>query len=262
LNPTKLLAFLLIIIVILPQVSMAARERLDPLTADSLAQATDDPLERADLYNDAWLDQKAIDELLVTGTSDAATLWRLARARINIGENQEGEAALPYYEKALEEAQAAVDLDPENADAQLTLAIACGRVALFKGVFKSLGLVKRVHNAALQAVALSDSIPIAQYVLGRTHKKLIEKPGIIRGPLGIGWAKEDSVAYYFEQALEVSAGNMIQCRVEYADFLLDRKNDKENAKSMLEAALALPLRDEQDLKAKMWAEELLKETEE
>ena len=52
---------------------------------------------------------------------------------------------------------------------------------------------------------------------------------------------------------------MIQCRVEYADFLLDRKNDKDTAKSMLEAALKLPLRDEQDLKAKMWGEELLKE---
>ena len=258
-NRTKFLTILSIIILLLAHASFAAKERLDPVLADSLVQATADPLEKADIYNDAWLDQNAIDELLVTGTEDAAVLWRLARARINLGENQEGDAALPYYEKALEEAQKAVDLDPENADAQLHLAIACGRVALFKGVFKSLGLVKRVHRAALQAAALSDSIPVALYVLGRTHKKLIEKPGIIRKPLGIGWAKEDSAAYYFEKALEVSDGNMIQCRVEYADFLLDRKKDKEKAKQMLESALALPLRDEQDLKAKIWAEEILEE---
>jgi tetratricopeptide (TPR) repeat protein len=256
---TKLTAALLAMALLLPQLTFAVKERLDPAVAESLAQATDDPFEKADHYTDAWLDQKAIKALEMSGKKDAGTLWRLARARINIGENIEGDAALPYYEQAMNEAQTAVDLNPNNADAQQTLAIACGRVALFKGVFKSLGLVKRVHEAALKAVALDDSMQIALFVLGRTHKKLIEKPGILRKPLGIGWAKEDSVAYYFEKALEVSEGNMIQCRVEYAEFLLDTVNDKTKARVMLKAALALPLRDEQDAKAKRRAEELMKE---
>jgi len=259
LKQTRLTVILLASVLLLPQLTFAVTERLDPVVADSLVQATDDPLEKADHYTDAWMDQQAIEVLEASGVRDAETLWRLARAHINLGENMTGKAALPLFEQALDEAQTAVDLDPENADAQQTLAIACGRVALFKGVFKSLGLVKRVHEAALKAVALNDSMQIALYVLGRTHKKLIEKPGILRGPLGIGWAKADSVAYYFEKALEVSEGNMIQCRVEYAEFLLDTAKDKTKARTMLEAALALPLRDEQDTKAKQRAEELMKE---
>ena len=259
LKQTRLTVILLASVLLLPQLTFAVTERLDPVVADSLVQATDDPLEKADHYTDAWMDQQAIEVLEASGVRDAETLWRLARAHINLGENMTGKAALPLFEQALDEAQTAVDLDPENADAQQTLAIACGRVALFKGVFKSLGLVKRVHEAALKAVALNDSMQIALYVLGRTHKKLIEKPGILRGPLGIGWAKADSVAYYFEKALEVSEWNMIQCRVEYAEFLLDTAKDKTKARTMLEAALALPLRDEQDTKAKQRAEELMKE---
>ncbi|NQU05410.1 MAG: hypothetical protein HQ568_04895, partial [Calditrichaeota bacterium] len=54
-------------------------------------------------------------------------------------------------------------------------------------------------------------------------------------------------------------GNMIQCRVEYADYLLENKDDRTAAKQLLETALSLPLRDEQDEKAKKRAEGMLKE---
>ncbi len=256
------LSLLLTVLLICSTYLLAVDERLDPEVADSLAQATEDPLEQADHYTDAWLDDRALEALEKSGKEDAETLWRLARSHINHGENIEGKEALPLYEQAMEEAQTAVDLDPGNALAQQTLAIACGRVALFKGVFKSLGLVKRVHRAALQAVALDPSLSIAPYVLGRTHKKLIEKPGILRKPLGIGWAKKDSVTYYFDLALEVSNGNMIQCRTEYADFLIKKRKDNNTSREMLKAALYLPLRDEQDEKAKKRAEEMLKRLEE
>ncbi len=238
--------------------SPAAERRLDPAVAESLATQTDDPLVAADLYNDAWLNRKAIEVLEASGAEDAETLWRLARSHINLGETLPDDEALPLYLQARKEAERAVQLDPNSPDAHLSLAIALGREALFRGVFKSLGLVKGVRREAHLAAALGDSIPAAWYVLGRTHKKLVEKPAIIRKPLGIGWAKRDSVRIYFDKALEVSHGNMIQCRVEYAEFLLDRK-EEDRAREMLEAALALPLRDEQDVPARERAEKMLEE---
>jgi len=234
-------------------------QRLDPDLADSLAQAIEDPLVQAKYYTEAWLNEKAIAVLEGSDDMNAETLWRLARARIDKGENIKGKDALIHFERAMAETQQAADLEPSNALAQQTLAIACGRVALFKGVFKSIGLVKRVHKAGLAAVANSDSIPVALYVLGRTHKKLIEKSGLVRKILGLGWAKADSVEYYFDRALEVSGGNMIQCLVEYADFLLSKKKNNDKARQMLEAAMKLPLRDEQDGKSIKWGKKMLEE---
>jgi tetratricopeptide (TPR) repeat protein len=255
----KLIFLVACVFLLLNIKAFTAETKLDPKVAESLVQATDDPLLKADYYSDAWLFDKAIAVLEASGKIDAETMWRLARSHIDKGENLTGDDALILYEKAMDEAQQAVNLDPRNALSQQTLAVACGRVALFKGVFKSIGLVKSVHTAALNAVATGDSVPIALYVLGRTHKKLIEKPGFVRSALGLGWANEDSISYYFDLALEVSGGDMIQCRVEYADYLLENKKDNTVAKKMLEAALSLPLRDEQDEKAKKRAEGMLKE---
>jgi len=239
--------------------AFTAESRLDPDIADSLAQTTDDPLLKADYYKDAWLHDKAITVLEASVNQNAETQRRLARSRIDKGETLSGDDALQLYEQAMKEAQQAVDLEPTNALAQQTLAVACGRVALFKGVFKSIGLVKQVHKSALMSVAYGDSVPIALYVLGRTHKKLMEKPGFLRSALGLGWADEDSISYYFDLALEVSGGDMIQCRVEYADYLLANKDNSTAAKQILQAALSLPLRDEQDEKGKKRAELMLKE---
>ncbi len=252
----------LVVVLLGVSVCFGATGRLDPGVADSLAALSDDPLEQADLYSDSWQPQKAIDVLDASGGEDAETLWRLARSRIdkgeNLGEDQE-DAALRLYEQAKAEAEQAVAMDSSNALAHQTLAIACGRVALFKGVFASIGLVKQVRESCLNAIAKSDSIPIALYVYGRTHKKLIEKSAFVRVPMGLGWAKEDSVEYYFDRALEVSGGNMIQCKVEYADFLLEEKRDKDKARQFLIEVQEMPLRDEQDYKAVELARELIRE---
>ncbi len=204
------------------------------------------------------MNDRAIAELETADLDDPEVLWRLARSRIDKAENIEGKNALKIYEQALQEAEKAVKLDPKNPSVLQTLSIVYGRIALFKGVFKSIDLVNKVHNTALLAVAESDSMPVALYVLGRTHKKLIEKSGLVRSLLGLGWASPDSVTYYFEYALAVSGGNMIQCRVEYGDFLLNTVKNKQAAAEMLRTALELPLRDEQDAKAKDWANELLR----
>lgn len=240
-----------------PAEAFAVEGRLDPAIADSLAGLTADPHARAEYYSRAWLYNKVIFTLEKAGLNDAETLWRLARARIDIGENLAGDAALRFFEQAMDEAQRAVELDPGDALAWQTLATACGRVALFKGVFKSLGLVKRVHESALKSVALGDSVPVALYILGRTHKKLLEKPAIARKLLGLGWVDKDSVVYYFDKALDVSGGNMVQCHTEYGEFLLKTKKDKAGAKKMLLEGLDLPLRDEQDEKSWERAESLI-----
>ncbi len=241
-----------------PVLALDFTRRLSSIKADSLALLTSDPLLQSDIYSLAWQHTKSLQVLEATANKDAETLWRMARARTDIAENLSGDPALKAFEQAMTEAQSAVDKAPDNPLAQQTLAVVCGRVALFKGVFKSIGLVKQVHAAGLRAVVNSDSVPIALYVLGKTHKKLIAKSGLLRKALGLGWASADSVSYYFDKANETSHGNMIQCYVEYAEFLIDQKGDPATIRSMLKQAIELPLRDEHDGEAKEQAKELLK----
>ncbi|MFH0882586.1 MAG: hypothetical protein V2A56_06345, partial [bacterium] len=225
--------------------------RMDVNKAQQIADSTDDPLVAADALNEAWLNEEALKRLVGSGRTDAEVLWRESRSRVNIGENfeEKDEHAEPYFIQALGEAEKAVEMAPENADANLMIAISAGRVALMRGPFKAPGLVKKAFAAAHLATSLSDSIPVAYYVIGRTHKKLMEKPYIVRKLAGLNFASADSIPIYFEKALEISHGNMIQCHVEYADYLLTERKDKDAARKQLEAALALPIRDEQDPKA-------------
>lgn len=253
-----LLAGLVLAGMVFSQALAGPKGRLDPTVADSLA-AEAGPLQAADYYNEAWENDKALDVLKASGASDAATLWRIARSEIDKGENLEDDAAEPLYTSALDQARKAVELDPKSADSHLMVAIAAGRMALLRGPFKAAGLVKEAFQEAHLAAALSDSIPVALYVIGRTHKKLMEKPGIVRKLAGLDFAAEDSIPIYFDKALAVSHGNMIQCNVEYADYLLEYKDDKVGAKQRLEAALALPVRDEQDPKAQERAKKMLDE---
>ena len=237
----------------------AIKKRLQATHAQRLSKMTLDPLERADFLNDGWLHDVALEELEVAKQDDSEVLWRQARSIINQGENLPEEQALEYYERALRLVELSVEKDPNNPQSQQVLAVACGRVALFKGVFKSIGMVKRVYSAAHLAIALGDSMPVSMYILGKTHKKLIEKPGFVLKALGLGWVRADSVSFYFDKAIEVSHDNMIQCLYEYADYLYHEKGDREVVVAMINRALELPLRDEQDKVAKKKITELLLE---
>ena len=253
------LVLILFCLFLFGEVQAEPRGRLDPAKADSLVQSGVDLLTASDIYSLAWEHEKSLQQLLLSSTNPADILWREARANIDMGENLDEEEGEPFFERAVEQSKRAIEMAPENADAHLMLAIASGRMALLRGPFKAAGLVKQAFREAHLAAALGDSIPVAFYVIGRTHKKLMEKSGLARTVAGLTFASEDSIPIYFEKTLEVCDGNMIQCHVEYADFLLNERGDKEAAKEHCEAALALPLRDEQDVKAQAWAREMLAE---
>ncbi len=256
-SPVIMVLLSVTVLLIHGQVS-GRRERLSPASADSIATTAPNPLVAADAFSDAWLYEKELKVLRAEPSQNAEILWRLARTHVDIGENLQGDKALEFFEQGRDEALLAVEIDPINAYAHQMLAVACGRVALYKGIFKAPKLVKQTHYHALQAVALNDSMPIALYILGRTHQKLMEKSSLTRNLVGLGWARQDSIGYYFERALQVSGGNMVQCRVDYADYLIGQEKIIE-ARNMLQEALNLPLRDEHDREYQERAWDMLKE---
>ncbi len=168
-----------------------------------LAEANDVALNQFDSRRALALYSEALS---LTGM-DAEILWRISRAYIDIAEqlpadtDEEQEAQLSMFEKALEFAEKSATVDPGNSMALTQRAIARVRVTLYKGLWESVGLLNRVREDLEQALQLDSTNHLAYYTLAATHMKVIEKPWIIRWPLGLGWGDRDVAIALFESAI-------------------------------------------------------------
>ena len=201
----------------------------------------------------AFENQNALDAFMkayAIESNNYEILWRVSRTYVDIGEHQpaiskEDKAKqLETYQKALDFAERAVQANPNGAMGYTRRAIATGRVALFKGVWDSIDLVKQVKTDCEKAIQIGTENPAAYYVLARTHAKLCEKPKVIRWPLGLSWANMDDAIKNYEKALSLK-GNFIMYRLDAARAYIEEDNESK-AKEYLIAISAYPKQDEDD----------------
>ncbi len=188
-------------------------------------------------------------------------LWRISRAYVDIGEHlpanndEEKQKQLDTYQKALDYANKAVTVNPKNSMAYCRRAIATGRVALFKGVFSVGGLVNATRDDCLKAIEIDPSNAAAYYVLGRSHAKLVEKPKIIRWPLGLAWGNIDDAIKNYEKAISLRPG-FIMYHLDAARAYVEN-DDYAKAKEQLNIIPTLSKEDEDDDQFRKEAKELL-----
>jgi tetratricopeptide (TPR) repeat protein len=122
--------------------------------------------------------------------------WKLGRSLNFLGELVPNDSQLAVFEDARNAEQSALKLRDSSADAHFQLARAIGKIALFKGVFKSIGLAKQVKAEAERALALDSLHDGAWHILGRWNREVAKKPKLFRVPLGLGAAnKQDAIAF-------------------------------------------------------------------
>jgi tetratricopeptide (TPR) repeat protein len=208
--------------------------------------------------------QKALDKFLLaekTSPKDAEILWRISRSYVDIGEHlpgktdQEKAAQLEYYQKAFDYADRAVAANPAGSMGYLRRAIANGRIALFKGIFTALDLVKQVKADCEKATLLDPNNPSAYYILARTHAKVCEKSKMVRWPLGLGWGNRDEAAKLFEKAISLRPTFMMY-RIDAAKNYLEL-DEEQKAKEQLVKIATLPKEDEDDDAVKAEAKTML-----
>lgn len=196
-------------------------------------------------------------EALKLEPGNAEIIWRISRAKVDIGEHLPKDQQEPYFEEAVQYADRAITADPKNAEAHLRRAIGLGKLALHKGVFKSISLVKQVRESLEESLRLDSSNPTTHYVMGRTHHKLCEKPAFARKILGLGWASEDTGVKEYEISIKMD-GTFIMYRIDYAKFLIELERYSD-AKAQLQKIAGLPIRDEDDEAYKKEASGMLKD---
>ena len=236
----------LLFVVVLP-LSAVQNTTLPPDTVQALVAEAND-LATVQFRNaDALARYQAAEKL---DPKNYAALWGISRCYVDIGEHlpsktdEEKQVQLDHYQKSLDYANRAIEANSQGSMGYLRRAIANGRVALFKGVWESLDLVKSVKADAEKAIALDPSNATAYYILGRTHAKVSERPGIVRWPLGLSWASYEDAVKYYEEALTLRP-DFIMYRLDAARAYVEL-DEYETARMHLAAIPSISNQDEDD----------------
>ncbi len=187
--------------------------------------------------------------------------WRISRCYVDIGEHlsanttDEKNKQESMYKKSYLYADSAVKVNPKGSMGYVRRAIANGRIALFKGIWDNVSLVKQTKSDLDKAIELDPENATAYYVLGRTHSKVSEKSKIIRWPLGLGWANLDDAIKSYEKAISLRP-DFIMYRLDAARAYIEA-GDYKKAKEHLNVIGTLPTQDEDDDKFRKEAIEIL-----
>lgn len=182
----------------------------------SFAQNAEELIKEGDKIAQSFDHQKALDVYFQADKLSPANwelMWRISREYVDIGTkmpsntDDEEDAQLAKYEKALFYADSAVKLAPDQSIPYVRRAIANGRIALFEGIFSVIGTVNDVKDDCERAIELGNGgnyyQALAHYVLARTHAKVCEKAYILRLPLGLGWGDMDVAIREYQTAIKL-----------------------------------------------------------
>jgi tetratricopeptide (TPR) repeat protein len=233
--------------------------------ADSADSAASAIVAEGDRFAEKVFDnQKALQlytEALPMAGNKYPVLWRLSRTYADIGAHMpsktdaEKQKQLETYETSLSYAKQSIEADPNGSLGYVRRAITSGRIALFKGIWDAIDLVKQTRADCEKAILIDPKEAAAYYVLGRTNAKVCEKPKIVRWPLGLGWANLDDAVANYEKAIELRP-DFIMYRLDCARTYVEQ-DEYAKARAHLTAIQSLLKQNEDDDLFRAEAKELL-----
>jgi tetratricopeptide (TPR) repeat protein len=195
------------------------------------------------------------DSVSRADSSSCEASWKLAMSLNLFAELVPKDDQLAYYERGEAAARHAIELDSTEAEGHFQLARSLGKIALFKGVFKSIGLAKQVKKEAEITLELNPNHDGAYHILGRWNREVAQKPKFLRAPMGLGSANKDVGLEMFQKAIELRP-NFIHHHLEYGISLLDKKR-KDEARKQFQICLELEPHGPLDAKYQKEAKEYL-----
>ena len=193
---------------------------------------------------------------------DAETLVREAdRNGRLIAASRDATAKKAHGKKALALAKQAVAADPENANAQVMLAISYGRLAQLLDNKSKISYATLIRDHAEKALALDPDNEAACHVLGAWNYEMANLNPILRalaqglyGKLPSGSNAE--AIRYLTRAVELNP-RRVGSRVDLGRALA-AAGEKAKAREQFQAALALPDHDPEDAEKKKQAQAALR----
>ena len=234
------------------------------------SQSSDELVRQGDSLITNYNDQGALQKYQQADkqtSNNWEILWRLSRATVNVANqmpettDEEQDAQLAVYQKAFDFANRAVKLAPDKSVTYLRRAIANGKIALFKGVFSVAGVVNATKDDCEKAIQLGNGgnfvQGLAHYVLARTNAKVSEKAKILRWPLGLSWADNETAIVEYKTAISIYP-NFRMFYLDYARSLI-REDEYKTAREMLNKVFTSPKQEADDDQRITDAKNLLEE---
>lgn len=205
---------------------------------------------------------------LAADSSSYDLWWRVARMQTDRGARAVYDGnktkAQAAFERAVAAGRRAVVLGSEKPEGHLELAVALGRLALFKGGKEKIRASKEIKSEADRALALEPKLHRAEHVLGRWNYGIADlsffektAANTILGGLPKG-ASYDAAVTHFERAIALKP-DFANHHVELGRTLL-KIGLKAKARAEFEKALACPQGTPFDDEYKREAQQLMAKT--
>ncbi|MEM7053058.1 MAG: hypothetical protein AAF446_00780 [Pseudomonadota bacterium] len=147
------------------------------------------------------------------------------------------------YQQSIERAEAAIELDPENANAHYFHAFHLGRYSQSISIAKALsqGLGGKIQKSLQRALELAPEHAEAHTAMGLYHAEIIAKVGKLVGSMTYG-ASADKAIEHFKESIKLS--NAPIAWIEYGnglDLLYGDKKADESNEAYAKAAAMEPI---------------------
>ena len=197
------------------------------------AATTTELIDQGDSLCGIYNYQAAVEQYRIAAQNDSSSFdafWKLGKCLNFLGELAPRDSQLTIFENARDAELAALKLNDTSSDAHFQLARAVGKIALYKGIFNSIGLAKQVKREADRALALDSLHDGAWHILGRWNREVARKPKIFRGPLGLGEANKKDAIAFMQKAIAINP-NLIHHHLEmgitYKDYDMEAEARRE-----------------------------------
>lgn len=233
---------------------------------DSTARIAQLIIEADALADRARENDKALEkyqEALLLDSLNYEILWKISRSHIVVGEHlsattdEQKEVQLQTYEEAVRYAEKAISVNPNGPMGYTQRASAKIRLAMFRNIWKSSGLMNDVREDCEKAIKIDSMNALAYDVLGRAHFQLSQRMKIVRWPFGVAWGNTEDAIQYFERAIAIHP-DFIAYRVDAARVYIEN-GEHQKARNHLSAVSALPASSDEDERLRKEAADLLEQ---
>jgi tetratricopeptide (TPR) repeat protein len=236
------------------------------LTTNLKAQDAVALFRQAESFERAFRDEDALNkykEVVKLEPANITALCKISELYSVIGKRlSDKDKQREYYNKGVEFAKAALKVNPNHSEANFTMAISMGRVALIASGEEKIKAVKDIKHYADRCVQIDPRNFKGYHVLGKWHYEVSDLSSIER------WLVKVTYGALPAASINESVKNYEKSRQLSPDFLLNylelakaykRKNDNKKARTLLEQLEKLPPSTSDDAKIKGLGKKLLAE---